>query len=723
MGARDKHSEPASILVVDDDRNNRDLLLSRLSRKGYEMHEAAGGQAALDKVTAGGIDLVLLDLMMPEMDGMEVLRRLREQHSPTELPVIMVTASDERADILAALSAGANDYVVKPVDLTILISRVEVQVGLHQAENRLRQLNLNLEERVDQRTVELHQALDTQTDILNGLPAKVALLDNAGKIIAANQRWLRFSCDLGNYDDSGGESDYLAICKKAHCFTDENMPQLVSDLEAVLSGKRRRLIFEHACRADGEERHYNVTLQGRSGAGAIAMHTNITELKQAEQHIEHLAYFDQSTGLPNLRLFTDRVTHFTGIFGPQKKPLAILTIRLSKLGLIKETLGQTAADKSIDLAAQRLAKYTEAGDTIARTGPQEFSILITWFPTTTRVSRLAQQFLTDFKAPLVIENHEFHLSANIGICLFPENGDDPETLLKNVTSAVRQAIAQGGNSYRFFTADMNATAMRRLSLEKKLRRALDNEELLIYLQPQIAMDTGRIEGAEALVRWQPPDGKLISPGEFIPLAEETGLDVPLGEWVLHRACTTLKKMEKNGFPVNPFSLSVNFSRNQMREPKIVEMVDQVLAETSANPRSLKIELLENIVMENVDQLSGVMDAFRERGLGLALDDFGTGHSSLSSLSRFPIETLKVDRSFIIQMTRDPKSAAIVQAVIALAHSMELRVIAEGMDAKEQLAFLRACQCDSVQGFYFARPMPVADFLQLMVEEKTFNTNV
>lgn len=443
---------------------------------------------------------------------------------------------------------------------------------------------------------------------------------------------------------------------------------------------------------------------------------DITPRKQAEETIRHLAYYDALTDLPNRLLFNDRLTLALAHAHRNQQQLAVMLIDLDRFKVINDTLGHAIGDRLLQGVAQRLTGCLREGDTVARLGGDEFMLLLPGVEHTKGTIKIVQKILEAFKPSFNFNNQELHITPSIGIALYPDDGEDAQTLLKNADTALHRAKEQGRNNYQFYTSTMNATALERLNLESKLRYALERKEFVVYYQPQVSLKTGQIVGIEALVRWQHPDLGLIPPLKFIPLAEETGLSVPLGLWVLRTACAQNKAWQEAGYP--PLKVAVNLSTRLFKQQNLIQQVAQVLQETGFDPDYLELELTEGIIMENIETAITTLKELKKMGVHLAVDDFGTGYSSLAYLKQFPIDTLKIDRSFVLDITTDPDDAMIALLIINMAHNLKLKVIAEGVETKEQLTFLRSYNCDEIQGYLFSRPVPAEELVKLLQERKT-----
>ena len=456
--------------------------------------------------------------------------------------------------------------------------------------------------------------------------------------------------------------------------------------------------------ADGNPKYYSTVVE------------DISRRKQIEEELLHLANHDALTSLPNRSLLLDRLSQALVFAGRSKSKVAVMLIDLDRFKNINDSLGHDVGDKIIVEIAHRLLASVRAGDTIARLGGDEFVLIRPDVAREDAVAGVAQQILEALSCPMTVQGHEFYPTGSIGISMFPKDGLDGPALLKNADTAMYRAKDAGRNNFQFYAHDMNSRALDRLKLETGLRRALEREEFAVYYQPQMDIASGRIVGVEALLRWEPPGQPTVFPGEFIPSAEETGLIVPIGEWVLRRACSQKKQWHDAG-QFTDVRMAVNLSARQFKQQDMVKMVSCVLEETGCRPEWLELEITESVVMENPETAAETLYKLSAMGVHLAIDDFGTGYSSLSYLKRFPIDALKIDKSFVRDITIDADDAAIAKAVIALAHSLKLAVIAEGVETPEQLEFLRAQNCNMMQGYYLSRPLSVDKLEAFMRESK------
>ncbi len=442
---------------------------------------------------------------------------------------------------------------------------------------------------------------------------------------------------------------------------------------------------------------------------------DLTSQKQAQMRVNHLAYYDALTDLPNQVLFKDRLHQALALTRRTEQILAVMLIDLDRFKVINDTLGYQAGDKVLEEVAGRLSNCVRESDTVARFGSDEFAVLLTQINRPEDAAITAQNIKAALDMPYLLGEQELFITSRMGISIHPHDGKDTPTLLRSAATALNRAKEQNSNNYEFYTPGRTTMALRQLVLENNLRPALDREEFVIHYQPQVNIETAQVVGMEALIRWEHPGLGLLYPTEFIGLAEDNGLIVLLGEWVLNTACLQSKAWQDAGF--EPLRLAVNLSARQFQQSKLVESVAKVLEDTGLEPHCLELELTEGSIMKNPEHVIGKLHEFREMGVKISIDDFGTGYSSLSYLKRFPIDTLKIDQSFVRDVSTDPDDAAIVKAIITLAHALKLNVIAEGVETAEQLEFLRMLKCDEVQGFLFSKALTTEEFTQLLKERR------
>jgi diguanylate cyclase (GGDEF)-like protein len=455
-------------------------------------------------------------------------------------------------------------------------------------------------------------------------------------------------------------------------------------------------------RAEGEARSTNeVERMGHA----------IATFKKAAERVTYLAHYDPLTTLPNRTLFADRLEHAIAKTKRSGGALAVMLLDLDRFKEINDTLGHTAGDEALQAVARMLTPIVREVDTLARLGGDEFAIIVEERADPGHITRIAERIRKAFSEPLIVQGREFFVTTSIGIAMHPEHGRARDELMQNADVALYRAKEEGRDTYQFYAAEMNAAAEQRLKIERLLRRAIERREFILHYQPKVALATDRIVGVEALIRWQSEELGMVSPGEFIPLAEETGLIVPISHWVLETACAQTKAWQDAGY--EPLLMSVNISPRHFREKDLVGTIAAALEHSGLEARYLELEITEGTVMHHAERAIEILNELNALGVQLSVDDFGTGYSSLSYLKRFPVQRLKIDQSFVRGVTSDPNDAAIVTAVISMAKSLKLKLVAEGVETEGQRAFLVGLGCDEYQGYYFSRPVPAPEFVRLL----------
>ena len=544
-----------------------------------------------------------------------------------------------------------------------------------------------------------------------------AIIDNAGEGIVVYDRELRSVL----WNDFMKELTGLEAVEVLGRPAGEVFPQEQGNEELLL----RALAGETVSSPD---LHYEVPATGRQGwlsavyrpyvdeetgetAGVIAVLRDITERKEAEQQIEYQAYHDALTGLANRRLFQEHLSLALALAQRRQKEVAVLFLDLDHFKVINDSLGHTIGDALLQETAARLKNAVREGDTVARVGGDEFTIVLQELPNAQEAAIVARKVLRTIAAPMEVSGHRLYVTTSIGITVFPADGEDAETLLKNADAAMYRAKAEGRNTYQMSTRELSRSTHERMTVESGLHLALEAGEFELMYQPQIDVETMDVVGMEALLRWRHPQRGVILPDEFIRVAEERGLILPIGDWVLRQACLDARRFQERGMP--RFRVAVNLSARQFRDPSLTSTVESALRDSGIPPETLELEITESMAMENVHQTMATLEQFRRRGVTIAIDDFGTGHSSLSYLKRFPIDALKIDRSFVTDVPDKFEDAAIVSSVIQLASGLGLRVVAEGVETSEQLEFLKNAGCREAQGFYFSYPAAIDELLSLV----------
>jgi diguanylate cyclase (GGDEF)-like protein len=484
----------------------------------------------------------------------------------------------------------------------------------------------------------------------------------------------------------------------------------------------RRAIDYHDLRVSKREYEINLEEMVRERTAellqtTLRLETEIAERNRAEQRVNYLSHYDALTELPNRTLFRDRLTQALASAKREDNLVAVLLLSIDRLKSIGETLGSESADKLICEVAERLTKGMREGDTLAYWG-DEFAFLFQTIERNEDAIQISKRLLALLESEFILTNNEVFITASIGIALYPLNGPDEVTILKNAAAALAQAQQKGGNNYQFYTADMNQKAVKRLSFESSLRRAIDREEFVLHYQPRIDINTWKLSGAEALIRWQHPERGLVSPAEFIPLAEETGLIAPIGEWVLRNSFMQMREWADR---LQFLTVSSNISARQFQDPNFFVSVLSTLDSVGLAPEQVELELTESSIMTHLEIALKTLTALRNAGVRISIDDFGTGFSSLGYLKRLPIDVLKIDRSFVNDASTDPDDAALVMTIVTLAHNLRLKVVAEGVETEDQLRLLHLLRCDEIQGYLFSKPLAVDDFRRLFLDEERGST--
>jgi diguanylate cyclase (GGDEF)-like protein/PAS domain S-box-containing protein len=684
---------PGRLLIVDDNELNRDMLARRLERKGYAVAVAEGAQQLVERIKEVGADVVLLDIEMPNISGIEALETLRESFSPIELPVIMVTAKNQSEDIVKALDLGANDYLTKPVDFPVALARIATQLSHKRAQEALRES----EERY---ALAAQGANDGLWDW--------NLLTNA---MYFSPRWKSM---LGYHEGEIGEkvADWL---DRIH---DSDRKRVKDELETHRKGLTPHFESEHRVLSkDGTFRWMlsrGLAVRNASGKATrmAGSQTDITEGKVT----------DPLTGLPNRLLFIDRLGRLIKHAKRRKDHLfAVLFLDLDGFKMINDSLGHLVGDQLLLAVSERLEKCLRLTDTVARLGDSftmarlggdEFTVLLDDLKDLGDARLAADRLMKVLAPPFILSGKEVFTSASIGIALSSSAYENPEDMLRDADTAMYRAKSLGKARYEVFDADMRASLVARLQIETDLRHGLERGEFCNFYQPIVALDSGRIVGFEALLRWQHPTRGLLGPDEFIFVAEETGLIRELGWWNLREACRQLSEWKSQSNNYLNFTMNVNLSAKQFLQPNLVEEIKNLIEELAFSPETLKLEITESTVMIDPTATAKMLQQIKSLGVLLAIDDFGTGYSSLSYLHRFPLDTLKIDRSFI---SGAGEGMEIAQTIMPMAKNLRLDVIAEGVETFEQVALLKKLNCKYAQGFYFSKPLAADEVAQLLTE--------
>ena len=696
------NNQMPKVLVVDDDLAGLLMASEALSAAGFEVIEAEDGQEAIEQFDAHSPDIVVMDVVMPRMNGFESCAVIREREGGGHVPILMITGLDDVESIQKAYEAGATDFVTKPINFFLLPYRVRYMMRSAKNADDLRASQIKLDKA--QRIAKLGQW--------------EWLLDNDRVI---------WSSQCGNILKSETLGDQLTDFLDA--VHEDDRGHVAGILERARSdAKRFNFEFRTGKNAEDQDaRIIHVEAEPESGNHMVGTIQDITERTNAEEQIHNLAYYDLVTGLPNRAHLYDMIALAQSRSEKQSSKFALLFLDLDHFKQVNDTLGHNAGDLLLRKVSSRLKhairqrpshptviqpESNKANtEVIARLGGDEFVVLVDYVDRVEDAAYVARRICKTLSKSFNLEGNEVRITTTIGISLFPDDGTSADMLLKHADVAMYHAKEQGRNGYQFYSQSIHQLALERFAMERDLRETLERDGFHLEYQPKLELKSNEITGLEALVRWEHPERGKVSPADFIPLAEETGLIVPLGEWVLKTACEQMVSWLDEGIP--PFIMAVNCSAIQLVRTDMASVIKEVLDNTGLNPAYLEIELTESLLMQDVEEGIVILQALKDLGLHVSIDDFGTGFSSLSYLKRLPVDKLKIDQSFVKDLTTDPGDAAIVTSMITLAHNLDLTVIAEGVESPEQLGFLRAERCDEIQGYYISKPMPADDFSEWM----------
>jgi diguanylate cyclase (GGDEF)-like protein/PAS domain S-box-containing protein len=686
---------PPKILLIHNDPAAADKIRAALAAAGrgsFDVEWVRRLSEGLARLSKKGIDAVLLELSLPDSHGIETFDKLFL--AAPDVPILILGNGNE-ALAKDAVGRGAQDYLLAghldsyslPRALRNAIERKAVEDALY---------------------VEKERAVVT----LNSIGDAVLCTDISGNITYLNlvaekmTGWLR--------EEATGKpfAEVFRIIDGATRTT-------ARDPMEMAVGQNRTVGLTVNCvliRRDGFESAIEdsaAPIHDRAGrvTGAVIVFHDVSVARAMSVQMTHSAQHDVVTNLPNRLLLSDRITQAIALARRQHRPLAMIFLDLDRFKYINDSLGHAVGDQLLQSVSRRLLASVRTSDTVSRLGGDEFVVLLPEITHPVDAATSAKKMLLSLSAPHSIGGQDLHIDGSIGISLYPEDGGDAETLIKNADTAMYNAKEKGRNNFQFFKAEMNLKAVERQSLESGLRRALEREEFLLHYQPKVNLDTGEITGVEALIRWQQPERGVVPPSQFVPVAEECGLIVQIGRWALHEACRQAREWQDAGLPFK--RISVNVSAAEFRAKTFVEVVSTTLRETGLEARYLDLELTESVLMQDAETAAAILHALKMVGVHIAVDDFGTGFSSLSYLRQFPIDILKIDKSFIHQITSDPNDSTIVSAIIDMGKNLKQRVIAEGIETQEQRAFLQARHCAEGQGYLFSRPLAAAQFAHLL----------
>ena len=692
------------VLVVDDDARARIILREALEQEDFIVEEADDGGPGLECFKTLQPDLILLDVVMPTMDGFETCREIRKLPGGEHTPIVLMTGLDDTESINLAFDIGATSFVTKPLNYLLLTYRLKYLLRSKQTADALRNSEARLE--------------------------KSQLLARLGHWEwDLSKRLIRCSETLQEIVGLSKEDSNLRLRGFLNLVDPRDRAQVWNTISRSLRDKDGYNLDHRIVGPDGSDRViYQEAEVCRNASGriekVIGIAQDITERRRSEEKIRYLAYFDTVTNLPNRALLKQIFAHTMANAKRYERTFALMFLDLDHFKRINDTLGHNAGDELLREVANRLRsclrscdRMSEAdrevdpvtagvfgGDAVTRLGGDEFVILLTEIRNPESAAVVARRLSEKLSEPMTVGGRSITLTSSIGISVYPLDAQDFEVMLKKADTAMYHAKETGRNCFKFFTDSLNEDAVRRFNLENELRQAIDKNQFTLFYQPKININTNRIVGVEALIRWNHPTRGLIGPNDFIPFAEEIGLIIPIGDWVLNEALAQAVKWQKAGR--TDLKISINLSPPQFTQTTIVDNISSLLNSYNLNPFSIELEITEGLLLEGKKSNVEKLTALREMGVNLALDDFGVGYSSLSYLKDLPLNSLKIDRSFVSGLNEDKQNNAIVQAIITLAHSLDLVAVAEGVETEDQLEFLRSHICDEVQGFFFSHPLPI-----------------
>jgi diguanylate cyclase (GGDEF)-like protein/PAS domain S-box-containing protein len=697
----------ARILIVDDEPVNVQLLEFLLKTTGYEeVSSTTDPRQVATLHLQHGYDLIILDLQMPHMDGFQVMEALKPMERESWLPVLVVTAEPDKK--LAALEAGARDFIGKPFDTVEVMTRIRNLLEVRLLHRESREHGARLERKVRERTGALQRfrgAMDATADAIFLVDAHhMSMLD----VSDGACRMLGFSREALLRI----EPVALGLAERV---------QLERYADPASAPREHDIVETELLRSDGQGAvpvEISWKLQQLDGMRMlIAVARDISERIHAAQRLKHMSNYDSLTGLPNRTLFFQTLRDAIELAQDKSWRIAVLFITLDRFKIINDSLGPALGDELLRQFSTRLVRSIRLRDSVGRLGGDEFALILTM----TREQNgeeavaVANDVREVLRTPFDLHGKQALLTASIGIAMYPDDAVDPGTLVKYADVAMVRAKEAGRDGFRFFTSGMNVQVLARLDLELALRGALDGGQFELHYQPKLDLNTGRISGVEALLRWRRPGFGLVYPAEFVPVMEDTGMVVRVGAWIVDEACRQIAAWNAQG--VRDVRVAVNVSSRQFVEGDLEGDIRSALARHDVDPGFLELELTESALMSNAEHTIQVLGSLKALGIRIAIDDFGTGYSSLAYLKRFPIDKLKIDIAFVRDITTNPDDAAIALAIISMAHSLHMQVIAEGVESRAQMALLRRHRCDEIQGFHFARALPPAELAQLVLDNR------
>ena len=701
----DRFRKNSLVMVVDDDPSLRMVISAALKKFGFDVIDAEGGRQGVELFETEKPDIVLLDVMMPDIDGFAACEMIKQSPAGKYTQILMVTGLEDVDSIKKAFEVGADGFVTKPLNFTMLGQQV---LYMLRAGHAFKEMHINRSRLA--KTQELARIGNWQVDLRTN---EFQCSQEAGQLLGLDLKNENISLD--DFLGPVVESDIIRVKESLNLALDNRKSANLEYQIHYTAGTRKSIVNKSEIIFDEQDRPVLM----------LGVVQDISQLKKAEEEIRFLAFYDSLTGLANRMLFMDRLDQVIKNSTRKKKHFALLFLDLDNFKRINDLLGHHIGDLLLKKVADNIKKSIRSSDSatrmsdragqkepvIARLGGDEFTILAADIDGPESAAMIARRLLGNVPEVYNFEGHDVSVTTSIGISVFPEDGDKADLLLKNADTAMYHAKNEGKNTYQFFTESMNQAVLERFSIDRDLRKALQRNELVVHYQPQIDLSNRKIVGAEALIRWHHSHKGMVPPDKFIPIAEETGIIIDINKWVFGEACRQAEQWILEDF--HPITVAVNLSGYRLASQNIIQSIESALFQTQIDASHIEIEVTENILIQDTDETVSTLNKIKDLNLRIAMDDFGTGYSSLSYLTTFPVDTIKIDRSFVMGCTSQSNNLVVIKAIIAMGHSLGKKIVAEGIETEEQYYLLKELGCEEAQGYYFSHPVPPQEFARLL----------